>query len=285
MDTRSFFERGWVRFPFDPEIATWVGAARAPAVQTLDDPELRRLWLRCGGTWFAGVNALPNTADGALPEHAVPPLGGRAIEFIARHLGLVRIRMGQGAGLDLFSRLSATLRRGKRGRIWFSIAPRRCACRRVAPVRSGPPKNTQRNPWVHPWPSADRCTRQRCADGGLRRLATKSCAGRFQNAWRVSRRGTGRRKMWTEAYVSARRQCFERCPRVTIPARLGEVYLVHRLCLHGVAPWPVGAADGSSRGHARDCLFQARSFPRCRSVVVACRSLSGERDQSFPRLD
>ena len=34
---------------------------------------------------------------------------------------------------------------------------------------------------------------------------------------------------------------FETCRRVTVPAQPGEAYLVHRLALHGVAPWEDGA--------------------------------------------
>jgi hypothetical protein len=41
----------------------------------------------------------------------------------------------------------------------------------------------------------------------------------------------------TEAYVVARRAIFGQCNRVTITAQPGEAYLVHRLALHGVAPW------------------------------------------------
>ncbi|MEL7174696.1 MAG: hypothetical protein AAFN05_17235 [Pseudomonadota bacterium] len=41
----------------------------------------------------------------------------------------------------------------------------------------------------------------------------------------------------TECYTEARRTCFEGCPRVEVSAALGGAYLVHRLALHGVAPW------------------------------------------------
>ncbi|MEO1275531.1 MAG: hypothetical protein AAFV96_09110 [Pseudomonadota bacterium] len=51
----------------------------------------------------------------------------------------------------------------------------------------------------------------------------------------------------TEAYAALRRRCFEECARVAVTAppgtALGGCYLVHRLALHGVAPWtaPAGA--------------------------------------------
>jgi hypothetical protein len=51
----------------------------------------------------------------------------------------------------------------------------------------------------------------------------------------------------TDAYGAARRRCFETLRRVEIPAQPGEAYLVHRLALHGVAPWraPAGAGPRS----------------------------------------
>jgi len=47
----------------------------------------------------------------------------------------------------------------------------------------------------------------------------------------------------TDIYQETRRTCFETCKRVEIHATPGEAYLVHRLALHGVAPWGAGAAD------------------------------------------
>jgi len=46
----------------------------------------------------------------------------------------------------------------------------------------------------------------------------------------------------TEAYHAARRECFETLPRVELSAEPGEAYLLHRLALHGVAPWRAGTA-------------------------------------------
>lgn len=52
----------------------------------------------------------------------------------------------------------------------------------------------------------------------------------------------------TEAYQTARREVFARCPRVLLPARPGEATLLHRLTIHGVAPWgPAGTAPPMGR--------------------------------------
>jgi len=41
----------------------------------------------------------------------------------------------------------------------------------------------------------------------------------------------------TEVYQATRREIFETCRRIELPAKPGEAYLLHRHCLHGVAPW------------------------------------------------
>ena len=85
---QHFFDKGWCAFDPDPVLASWAEAARPLAEATLHDPQMRADWLRCGGTWFAGVNALANDAAGAIPGAGVPPLAGRVVAFIAEVLGL-----------------------------------------------------------------------------------------------------------------------------------------------------------------------------------------------------
>ena len=48
----------------------------------------------------------------------------------------------------------------------------------------------------------------------------------------------------TEIYQAARKQVFETCARIELPARPGEAYLLHRHSLHGVAPWGENAQAG-----------------------------------------
>jgi hypothetical protein len=45
----------------------------------------------------------------------------------------------------------------------------------------------------------------------------------------------------TETYQAARRAAFETCRRVPLAAPPGAAMLIHRMTLHGVAPWADGA--------------------------------------------
>ena len=57
---------GWLKFPYDPVLAAWVEAAKIAADAAVANPEMQRKWLQCEGTWFVGVDALPNDASGAV---------------------------------------------------------------------------------------------------------------------------------------------------------------------------------------------------------------------------
>ena len=72
----TFFETGWVKFPMDEALTPWVNAARSAAIDRVEDPEERRVWLQCEGTWFVGVDSLPSDPDGAVGQAG--PLTGAA---------------------------------------------------------------------------------------------------------------------------------------------------------------------------------------------------------------
>ena len=113
----AFFEKGWCRFPHDPTLAAWVSHALPVARDAVAEPEHAQ-WLRCGGTWFAGVNVLPNNASGAVGVG--PVLAGQAVDFIFRYSWAHRIFLGQGTGFGLLSRLSEAHAVRNRGRIPLS---------------------------------------------------------------------------------------------------------------------------------------------------------------------
>ena len=67
----------------------------------------------------------------------------------------------------------------------------------------------------------------------------------------------------TDAYQAARKRIFASCRRVELPARPGEATLLHRLLLHGVAPWKLGDhAPGEGRiiAYLRPQLASVKSW-------------------------
>jgi hypothetical protein len=223
-----------------------VAAAGPVAERIAADPEERRRWVRCGGTWFAGVNVLPNDARGAIPEEGVPPLTGSA------------------AGL---------------GQAAAGVAPVAWDRAQVSVCYPGYPQ-----PWAGETPAAFGFRRNRDAahvDGILRDADGRRRLGEthgfvlgiplgsthpdaapltvWEGSHHLVREALTERLAgipadeWsgqdiTEAYTAARRMAFERCRRVCVHVQVGAAYLVHRLAVHGVAPWT--APEGSARSIA-----------------------------------
>jgi hypothetical protein len=254
VDAAHFFRAGWIRFPLDSAVAEWTARARPIAEACVADPDHRARWLRCGGTWFIGVNVLPNDSTGAVAEAGVPSLAGAPIDFVAERLELPAIdwdraqisvcfpgypRPSPGEADSVFrfrrDRDAAHVDGLKRfdGRRWrlgeahgFILGlPLTAAAPNAAPLVA----------WEGSHEVMRRALRGRLADLPAERWASEDL---------------------TEAYGAARRECFDTCRRVPIVAQPGEAYLIHRLTLHGIAPW---TAD--STGERAVAYFRPDPFP------------------------
>ncbi|WP_257891889.1 hypothetical protein [Gymnodinialimonas phycosphaerae] len=83
----------------------------------------------------------------------------------------------------------------------------------------------------------------------IRRAFTAAFAGIAPEAW------AGRDV--TEVYKAARSDVFKVCPRIEVPLRPGESVLLHRMAIHGVAPWAEGAKaapEGRAIAYFRPCF-------------------------------
>ncbi len=233
----EFFTRGWVRFGPDARVRDWVAHARPAARAALDDPGLAH-WHVCAGTWFVGVDALPN--DGAGRIGGSGPLAGPAVELLETHLGpLPPLHRAQ---------LSVVYPGYPQPREGESAAAFRYRRRRDAAhldgLKAEGPDRRRRIAEPHafilglPLTEADPDAAPLVVWEGSHEILRAALAGALADH---DPRDWGRVDV-TEAYQAARKQVFETCRRVTVHARPGEAYLLHRLALHGVAPWADGAA-------------------------------------------
>ena len=254
-----FHERGWVAFEPDPGIAEWAGAVRPLAEEALENPSLRARWLRSGGTWFVGVHALPNDASGAVAERGVPPLSGRPVAFAHEALGL------DGFAWDR-AQLSVCMPGYPQPDPDESEAAFRFRCRRDAAHVDGLLRNAE---------GQRHLGEAHAFILGVPLALVAPCEAPFvvyEGSHAIMRRAFARRldgidpARWpgedlTEVYTAARREAFDSCRRVEVHVRPGEAYMVHRLALHGVAPWREpkgGSAPGSKRMIA---YFRPDTFP------------------------
>ncbi|MDH5354857.1 MAG: hypothetical protein OEY09_10480 [Gammaproteobacteria bacterium] len=240
---KHFFERGWCRFEFDEAIAAWIESALPFARKAVVAEEFSR-WLRCEGTWFVGVNALPNRADGSVGTG--PGLQGELVDFIRQELYTDHFAW-DAAQVSVFY---PGYPRPKESESEKAFQYR---CRRDAAHVDGLlPEGDSRRRHLRehhgfilgiPMVEYDQNTSPAVIWEGSQELVRSALSKRFNGI----APGEWSHEDITDSYHAVRQQVFEQCNRVPIVACPGEAYLIHRLAVHGVAPWRNGAvasADG-----------------------------------------
>ena len=213
---------GWVALAATPQSAAWAAAARRVAEAM---PLLPR---RHGGTWFAGVDALPNARDGSIsgvpfagPWEALPdfdpPAAWHPAQLSVVFPGYPRRDADESDAAHAFRRdrdaahVDGLLPEGPRRRRHL-----REPHAFILGVALG---DSTQSPLVV-WPGSQKI---------------------IHSAFAAALRGIAPAQ-WgdvdvTEAYQAARRTVFATCPRVTVPLGPGGAVWLHRHLLHGVAPW------------------------------------------------
>lgn len=237
---------GWRRV-VHPDIGAWAAAAlpvARAALATHADP------LRAGGTWQAGVDALPNGPDGAVggvafPWHAFPlaPMPLHPAQLSTCLPGYPRPDGDEAAHRWRLQRDNAHL---------DGLIPE-------GPLR----RRFIREP--HAWIMGIPLTR---ADPGASPLVVWEGShlilrDALRQALAAHPPATWADIDITDAYAAARRVALDTCPRRELPARPGEATLIHRLILHGVAPWAEGATaapEGRMVAYLRPLLASVEAW-------------------------
>ena len=232
----SFDRNGWVKFAYDDAIAAWVDHVTPLALEARSDPEQIVKWLRAGGTWFVGVNAIANDGNGRVGSG--PALAGALRDFIEARFGwhdLDRAQVsitypGYPRPDPHETETGFRYRRDRDAAHLDGLKPElpdggRCVDETHAFVIGIPLNHTD-----------DRASPLVLWEGShlIMRHAMNAA---FANVPADKMR----RHDVTQAYQKARREVFETCPRISVHATPGEAYLLDRFTLHGVAPWQDGA--------------------------------------------
>ena len=228
----TFLAQGYLRFPLDERVLAWADHARPAAAGAANDPAHAH-WLRCGGTWFVGVDALPNDAHGQLAGG--PPLASAVMDFIADELGL---------GLPLHRAQVSICYPGypqpyaEESPAAYQFRLKRDAAHVDGLLAEGPDKRRyvkEPHAYILGLPltaQSDDASPLVVWEGShllMRNMFRETFAGHGAGEW-ASIDVTG-------VYQEARRRAFAECRRVVLPAGPGEATLLHRHLLHGVAAW------------------------------------------------
>lgn len=214
-------DKGWRKIGPDPSILNWAKAARPLAEAALaTNPEVPR----CGGTWTVGLDLLSNDPDGSVGGCTFPwaalglaaePLHRAQISVI--HPGYPQPDPSESPAANAF-------RRNRDSAHLDGLLPVGPDKRRMIKEPHG---------WILGLPLGQETASPLVVWEGshlIIRQAMMSVLAPHPPA------------VWdqidvTVAYQAARSQVFRSCPRLELPVLAGEATLLHRLTIHGVAPW------------------------------------------------
>lgn len=220
--------QGFECFEHDPRVVRWVRAARGAADETVKDPEMRRLWMRHGATWFVGVDALPNDSDGSLGGVDLRGPWEREVSWSgAWHAGQLSITYAGYPKQDATESDASFAYRVKRRAAHVDgllLEGGKRYLREPHAFVLGLPLNEASGCALTVWPGSHRIMGP-----------ALSAHLRGRDATRVD---------VTEVYKAARREVFQAIEPVEIVQAPGESVLLHRHTLHGIAPWKAGDSIG-----------------------------------------
>lgn len=241
MKKSDFFVKGWCRFDYDPRLANWVRHALPFARESVKSPENQH-WLRCGGTWFAGVNGLQNAGDGSLEGGS--KLECDAVDFISQALGLTGFEWDTAQVSVCYPNYPQPMEGEKPAAYRFRC--KRDAAHTDGLLAEGPDRRRHLREYHGfilgiPMVEYDSGASSFVVWEGSHEIIRQEFQHCFEG---LSPEQWGSLDV-TEIYHQARDKIFEQCQRVLISARPGEAYLAHRLTLHGISPWKNQANAGS----------------------------------------
>ena len=203
----------------DPAIAAWAEAALPRAVAALAGADRR-----AGGTWAVGLDLLDNDPAGGIAGVPLPwGVLGLAPEPLHRaqlstvHPGYPRPDPGEPASANA----------------WRLI---RDAAHLDGLLPIGPDKRRrvkEPHAWILGLPLTDNPAAPLVVWPGSATILRTA----LLTALHPHPPETWPEVDVTDAYIAARRHVLNTCRRVELPVRRGQATLLHRLCLHGVAPW------------------------------------------------
>jgi len=264
INKKQFFEQGWCRFEYDLNIALWIKAVLPHARKAVQAKENEK-WLRCGGTWFAGVNVLPNRPDGSIDES--PNLQGEVIDFIHQIIQFDPIKSDQ---IKLDQAQISVCYPGypqpmpSESEEAFGFRQNRDAAHVDGFLAEGPKRRRFLREYHGfilglPLVNFDEAASPIVVWEGSHKLVREAMVTRFSGhdveTWGM--------QDITDSYHAVRQKVFEQCRRITISAKPGEAYLLHRLVVHGVAPWhesTKSSSDGRMICYFRPEISSAESW-------------------------
>lgn len=243
MVSAALAENGWALIAADKDSRRWAATALAELPEAMAksvEP------LRCGGTWFVGVDALGNSGDGALGKVPFPSAISRIVQDMwgrqTWHRAQLSVIMpGYPRPSTDETPAAFAYRRERDGAHVDGLLP-------VGPAR----RRMIKEPHGFILGIALNETSGAASPLALWESSHKIMASAFRSALAGHDRAHWGEVDVTDAYQEARRLVFAQCQRKLVPMRAGDVVLLDRHLLHGVSAW---GADGVAPSEGRAIAY------------------------------
>lgn len=241
---QDFLNLGWLHFKFDSHLLDWVNHALPYAREAVASPSNAH-WRRCGGTWFVGVNLLPNDQQGRIGDSG--PISGEAISFLRRNFDFLSVALDK-------AQIS----------VCYPEYPKPSTSESESSYRYRLRRNGAHIDGLHALGSdRRRYLKEHHAFVLGIPMSEFSADAAPPMVWECSHEAVRSafaelyshipHEKWSELdvtnrYHALRKEIFERCSQRTLRLQKGECFLIHRLALHGIAKWSEQAsADPDGR--------------------------------------
>ncbi len=256
-DWRSFDRFGWAVVEKDNLLLEWISEAKKVTKDRISSRNFDREQMRCGGTWFVGMNFLNNDYSGSLNKVT---FDGKAVSSILDRYGIFFEHWDKAQVSICYdgypkpgkseTEASFLYRIKKFGAHVDGILPlgetRRRYAREYHNFIFGIPL-VNFNKFAAPvvvWEGSHKI---------MRRFLSQKLLKNSSKFWKD--------QDITHLYHEARREVFLHCRKKIIVVPIGGSYILHRLSLHGIMPWGKnGHAEGSNRmiAYFRPLLKEAK---------------------------
>jgi hypothetical protein len=224
-------ESGCITYEPTPQSLLWAQTVERAAHKIAQDPKQRQKHLRHGGTWFVGVDALPNGPSGEIDG---VQLEGPWQADLPVSLPLHRAQLS-----IIFPRYPQRDPSQSKANHQFRIKRYAAHVDGILP-QGTPPRRYARE--FHAYILVIHINECSAAPtvfwSGSQRV--------LQTALTAALKG-GDGMDITDAYQAARAQCLEQITPVELTGPPGGAFLMHPFLLHGTAPWPATSDHQSPR--------------------------------------
>ncbi len=252
-----FDQKGWRKFDYDANIARWAEAAHYEGCLAIRDTDMREKWLQCEGTWFVGVDALPSDPLGRIGD---TDLKGAVIDALSK----TQTKPLHPAQLSIIFEGYPKRREGE-SEAAFGYRLHRDAAHVDGLLLLGKDRRRMlKEPHAYILGLPLNETSSQASPLVVWEGSHILMAEGFQAAFHGYDSKDWNHIDITEIYQSTRKKVFDTCKRVSVHARPGEAYVLHRLALHGVAPWATGAvapSEGRMIAYLRPELADLSAWP------------------------